>query len=191
MIHHAQRIIANDITLALRKPWRIDGFDARGNKVSHTSPFRLTANQPRKPPSLFMERFVWGITDPDDSLGVPALAWLLREHAMFTALRPFTTAEQDAWREHLQTTALPFRKAYNRHGTPKMRRSESTTNTAATVALAVAAAARVERIPAAEYRHAFPLEVVNLATRGLTTAGLRANIQAWQTNRTPTSSQSA
>ena len=157
MIHHAQRIIANDITLALRKPWRIDGFDARGNKVSHTSPFRLTANQPRKPPSLFMERFVWGITDPDPALGVPALAWLLREHAMFASLRSFTEAERDAWREHLQGAALPFRRAANRHGSWKMRRNESATNTAAYVALAIAAAARVQRIPAAEYRHAFPI----------------------------------
>jgi hypothetical protein len=171
VIHHAQRIIANEITTALRHPWKIDAFDRKGNAAGMTSPFRLTANPPRKPPSLFIERFHWGITDPDDALGVPALAWLLREHAMLHAISAFTIPEQDAWREHLQGTALPFRRAANRHGSWKMRRSEATTNTAATVALAVAAAARVEAIPTSTYRDAFPIHLVTNVAGG---AGLFA-----------------
>jgi hypothetical protein len=111
---------------------------------------------------MFVERFHWGVTDPDDALGVPALAWLLREHAMLASLRTFTDAERDAWREHLQGTALPFRRAANRHGSWKMRRSEATTNTAATVALAVAAAANVRALAHADYLDAFP---VMLATK--------------------------
>jgi hypothetical protein len=166
VIHHAQRLVANDITSALRHPWKVDAFDRKGNAAGMTSPFRLTANPPRKPPSMFVERFAWGVVDPDNALGTPAMAWLLREHAMLSALRAFTPAEVDAWREHLQGVAMPFRRAVNRHGSWKMRRSESTTNTAATVALAVAAAARVQAIPPSEYREAFPVHLVTNVTEG-------------------------
>jgi len=47
-----------------------------------------------------------------------------------------------------------------------MRRSEATTNTAATVCLAVAAAARVEAIPRHAYLDAFPIHLVTNVTEG-------------------------
>jgi hypothetical protein len=164
------RIIANAITHALRGPWHVDAFDYRGNKAGMTSPFRLTANQPGKAPHLFVERFVWGITDPDVSLDEPAHAWLLTQHVYEATVNAHVYAGN--WPDELNGTALPYRRAMNRHGRWKYRRSESFDEHAALVAYALARAARVTTVPAHTYREAFPVDLGG----GLTMARERANI---------------
>lgn len=160
----AERTIANAITHQLRHPWHIHTFDYRGNLAPMTSPFRLTARPPAKPPSVFVERYVWGTTDPDGILRVPPFVWMLTEHRMLRALARFPLPQQATWREYLNApghpnAALPFRRHKNRHGTLLMRRTEDTPADAAHVAVALAHAATVTIIDEPTYRETFPLDL--------------------------------
>ena len=159
----AERILANAITHELRRPWRTHAFDYRGNTTLMTSPYRATAAGIRRP-SVFIEQYAWGVTDPDPPLNVPALAWLLTQHEYYRALAAHPIADQAVWRAFLQANANPFRRSLNRHGSPKMRRNEGTDGTTATVALSVARSAKVLRIPAHVFREAFPVDLVTNVT---------------------------
>ena len=159
MIEAAARITANSITHALRGPWRLNGFDARGNHAGPTSPFRLTARAPTKPPSVFIERFIWGVTDPDHELGVPPLSWLIHQATYLETVARFGIPDQSDWRWLLNNThQAPFRRARNRHGNAKYRRNEDASSEAARIALAIAASATVQTIAGHTYREAFPLD---------------------------------
>jgi hypothetical protein len=159
----AERTIANAITHELRRPWHVHSFDYRGNLAPMTSPFRLTAHSIQAP-HTFVERYAWGITDPDETLRLPAFAWTLTEHPMLVALASFPMPQRAEWRTFLASSAypapdVPFRKHANRHGTVRMRRSETITPTLAEVAVAFARAATVNYVAAHAYRDAFPVDL--------------------------------
>jgi hypothetical protein len=182
LLEHAARITANSITTALRGPWRLDGFDARGNQCGSTSPFRLTAHQPGKPPHVFIEKFVWDVTDPDPTLRVPAFTWLLTEHRMLTVLAKFPLPQQAAWRTFLNSPSrkqpLPFFRDRNRHGTLLMRRTPDCPAEAAHVAVALARVTLVNEIDEPTYREAFPVDLWD-SSQGVEVLGPKiATVQA-------------